>query len=71
MKLCNKVTYPEGNGDDAEIACDEEDRENFPLDSDDLAPDLAKEDGDIEDPMPRSDDPEFLMDELDEECRLL
>ena len=29
------------NGDDAEIACDEEDRENFPLDSDDLAPDLA------------------------------
>ena len=32
------------NGDDAEIAFDDEDLENFPLDKDDLAPERALED---------------------------
>ena len=59
------------NGDDAEIAFDDEDLENFPLDKDDLAPERALEDGEIEDPMPRSEDAEFLNDELDDDWRLL
>ena len=59
------------NGDDAEIAFDDEDLENFPLDKDDLAPERALEDGEIEDAMPRSEDAEFLNDELDEDWRLL
>lgn len=61
----------ESNGDDTDIALDEEDRENFPLDKDDLAPDRAYEDTDIEESTPRSEEAEFRRDELDKDCRLL
>ena len=59
------------NGDDAEIAFDDDDRQNLPLDQDDLAPDRAYEEGEIEDPIPRSDEDEFLKDEFDDDWRLL
>ena len=59
------------NGDETEIAFDDDDRENLPLDKDDLAPDRAYEEGEIEDPIPRSDDAEFLKDEFDDDWRLL
>ena len=52
-------------------AFDEEERENFPLDTADLVPGWAEEHMDIDEPTPRSDDAEFLSDEFDDDCRLL
>lgn len=57
--------------DDVDKAFDDEERENFPLDKDDLVPGRAEEYTDTEEPTPRSDDAEFLNDEFDDDCRLL
>ena len=70
-RILGVFVVPLSNGDDTDIALDEEDLENFPLDDDDLAPARAYEDTDKEEPTPRSEEAEFRSDEFDEDCRLL
>ena len=72
LRKAGDVDVDGGGGDDAvDKAFDDEERENFPLDNDDLVHGRAEEYMDIEEPTPRSDDAEFLNEEFDDDCRLL